>query len=276
MNEQMTSRKILITAKTYPSISKKYREIVCTAGILLNDDESPIGWIRLYPVRFRDLKFEFRYKKYQIISVDIVKNPKDNRPESFRPNDETIQIIRQIPPGPKGWSERKKFILPFQFSSTQEIYSQGQSLGIIRPKSILKTYFEKDDREHSEDKLAVLDQLDIFEQESMPSKLEKIPYKFGYEFIDEDGKSHRFSVIDWEISQLYRKCRDSSHQPSTQAREEEAVRKVLQKLESFRARDLHFIVGNQQRFQESFMIIGLFFPPVVQYMEADHEQMSFL
>lgn len=38
----MKTRKILIATKTYPSISKTYKETVCTPGILLDDQESPL------------------------------------------------------------------------------------------------------------------------------------------------------------------------------------------------------------------------------------------
>jgi hypothetical protein len=49
----MEHRKILIATKTYPSISRKYKETVCTAGILLDDNENPLQWIRIYPIRYR-------------------------------------------------------------------------------------------------------------------------------------------------------------------------------------------------------------------------------
>lgn len=41
----MERRKVLIATKTYPSISMKYRETVCTAGVLLDKDENPLQWI---------------------------------------------------------------------------------------------------------------------------------------------------------------------------------------------------------------------------------------
>ena len=41
-------KRIYILVKTYPTISEKYAELVCTAGIL--EDGS---WIRLYPMPFR-------------------------------------------------------------------------------------------------------------------------------------------------------------------------------------------------------------------------------
>lgn len=41
---------IFIIAKTYPTRSKKYKELVCTAGIKKDGE-----WIRIYPVPFRSL-----------------------------------------------------------------------------------------------------------------------------------------------------------------------------------------------------------------------------
>lgn len=43
----MALTKVLITVKTYPAISTKYDELVCTAGF--REDGS---WIRIYPVQF--------------------------------------------------------------------------------------------------------------------------------------------------------------------------------------------------------------------------------
>jgi hypothetical protein len=54
----MERRKILIATKTYPSISQKYRETVCTAGVLLDEREQPLQWIRIYPIRFRQAEID--------------------------------------------------------------------------------------------------------------------------------------------------------------------------------------------------------------------------
>ena len=86
----MERGKILIATKTYPSISTKYKETVCTAGILLDDDEKPLKWIRIYPIRFRELDFDKRYKRWSIVSAEIEKNEKDFREESYRINDTSI------------------------------------------------------------------------------------------------------------------------------------------------------------------------------------------
>ncbi|MEH2116225.1 hypothetical protein [Nostoc sp.] len=72
----MERRKILIATKTYPSISTKYQETVCTAGVLLDDDEKPVQWIRIYPIRFRQLDFDKRYPRWSIVSAKIEKMTK--------------------------------------------------------------------------------------------------------------------------------------------------------------------------------------------------------
>jgi hypothetical protein len=255
----MERRKILIATKTYPSISTKYKETVCTAGILLDEDEKPVQWIRIYPVRFRELEFDQRYKRWSVISAEIERNEKDFREESYRINDTSIGVIREI--GTKNnWEERKSFVLPLQFSSIAEIQAQGKSLGIIKPKSIEKYFLKKTDREWSSKQQAVQDQGDLFE----PSvDLEKIPYQFGYKFTEIDGVKHSYTISDWEISQLYRGCRNRSKSSDLEGKENEAISKVKQKLEDefLSKKDLYFIVGNLKNHCKVFMIIGIFYPP---------------
>jgi hypothetical protein len=49
----MARQRVLITAKTYPTLSRKYGETVCTAGV--REDGT---WVRIYPVPFRRLSEE--------------------------------------------------------------------------------------------------------------------------------------------------------------------------------------------------------------------------
>ena len=54
----MAKERVLITVKTYPTLSQKYIELVCTAGF--REDGS---WIRIYPSPFRFLEGDQKYKK---------------------------------------------------------------------------------------------------------------------------------------------------------------------------------------------------------------------
>jgi len=101
----MAKTKVLITVKTYPAISKKYEELVCTAGFL--EDGS---WIRIYPIQFRKKAYNEQYSKYDWIEADLVKKTSDFRPESFRPvaHEKPIVKVGEIPPdGPHGKNAEK-------------------------------------------------------------------------------------------------------------------------------------------------------------------------
>lgn len=262
----METRKILIATKTYPSISTKYQETVCTAGILLSEEENPLQWIRIYPIRYRYLDFDKRYPRWAIVSAKIKKNDQDYRPESFKIDDNSLEIIRKIDTT-NNWQERKSLVLSLQFRSIADIQAPGKSLGIIKPKSIERFFSKKTSREWNQKQQTVLNQLDLFEPNI---DLEKIPYQFVYQFTDEDNVPHKYSISDWEIMELYRKCRDRSQLSGLEA-EQYALEKVRQKLEDdfLESKDLYFIVGNLKNHAKSFMIIGLFYPPLVKFNQME-------
>ena len=166
----METRKILIATKTYPSISRKYKETVCTAGILLDDSENPLQWIRIYPIRYRYLDFDKNYPRWSIISARIERNDKDYRSESFRIDDSSLKIIKKIDTNNK-WEERKSFILPLKFHSITDIQKQKKSLGIIKPKYIEKYFYKKTSREWSISQQAILNGCDLH---MIPSQIREI------------------------------------------------------------------------------------------------------
>jgi hypothetical protein len=109
MANEKKREKILITVKTYPTLSGKYDELVCTAGF--REDGS---WVRIYPIPFRKKAYEERYSKYDWIEVDLIKNTSDFRPESYRPysHDSEIKILKNIGTGKKrDWAVRKEIVL---------------------------------------------------------------------------------------------------------------------------------------------------------------------
>ncbi len=85
MTREWVEREALITVKAYPNPSAKYHETVCVAAITKEE-----GWIRLYPVQFRSLPEEQRFKKYQRVRLRIAKHERDARPESYRLDENSI------------------------------------------------------------------------------------------------------------------------------------------------------------------------------------------
>lgn len=69
---------LLVNCKTYPAVSKKYIETVCTGGV-----EPDGSFVRLYPVPFRFLDGSEKYKRWDIIRVRAYRDTKDTRPESW-------------------------------------------------------------------------------------------------------------------------------------------------------------------------------------------------
>src|SRR3990172_10676861 len=78
----MEKERVLITVKTYPTLSRKYGETVCTAGV--REDGS---WVRIYPVPFRRLDETEQYRKFDWLECDLVKTRSDSRPDSRNPTD---------------------------------------------------------------------------------------------------------------------------------------------------------------------------------------------
>ena len=129
-------KKILITVKAYPNPSRKYSETVCCAGIDLNNFQ----WVRLYPIPFRDLDDNKKFKKYSIIEVDCYKTPDDRRPESFYVNSDTIKVIDWLDTKKDKWEKRKSIVLKLPVKSMCKVYEDAEdsdlSLGLIKPDEI--------------------------------------------------------------------------------------------------------------------------------------------
>jgi len=101
-------RRVLITVKAYPNPSKKYGETVCCAGVDLAANQ----WIRLYPIPFRDLDDEQRFKKYNVIEVNCAKATDDHRPESYKVDAGSIKVIEWWDSTKDNWAKRKSAVLP--------------------------------------------------------------------------------------------------------------------------------------------------------------------
>jgi hypothetical protein len=124
---------------TYPHPSSSYQELVCTAGVL--EDGS---FVRLYPIDYRYRPYWEWFDKYQWIRVRAERNPKDPRPESFRPIPNVpIESLSGVVDSTKdNWAERKRFVLAKGVQTMcglQALPQHTRSLGIIRPHTTLAT-----------------------------------------------------------------------------------------------------------------------------------------
>lgn len=268
----MAKQRVLITVKTYPTLSDKYLELSCSAGF--REDGS---WIRLYPVPFRLLEQEKQYKKYQWIEADIAKNKGDQRLESFKIiNTTEIKLLDEISTGKKrDWAERKRLIIDKNtiYTSLAEIiklaHSDKLSLVIFKPASVDDFVAEKAEADWPAAKLEKvlnsLKQTSLFKEEQDMSEFKimpKMPYKFSYKFKDAQGKSSTLMIEDWEIGQLYLNCVKNYGEKS-------AVAKVREKYfdDFVKTKDLYLFLGTTYEWHvrkapNPFVIIGTFHPPI--------------
>ena len=263
MQQQPVRLRLLVTVKTYPSVSTKYNELVCCAGIADSrcQDIGDSRWIRIYPVPYRDLPTQKQFEKYDIVELDAVRREqyKDDRPETWRPLLETMRVVDHVSVGRGNWDARMEWIRPTLlpgFAHLQDIQEQrNASLGAFRPEKILGVEVSPDQNTWSPAQMKVINQGDFF---SSKEPLEKVPYRFRLGFLDEGNKEHWLSVLDWEFYQLWRKERDRLGD------KEKAADQVKKKLESISGpdKDLILFAGNlaDPAKRKSFMILGCCYP----------------
>lgn len=261
----MPRERILITVKTYPTLSRKYGETVCTAGV--REDGS---WVRIYPVPFRRLDETEQYSKYDWIECDLVRSRRDPRPESHNPMD----MKQLLPVSHMGtndnWRERRQLLLEKSTVHTrrqdiiQAAKSNAVSLAVFRPRRVVDFIWEAEEREWSEEKLTQMrnmaNQGELFAEDAWRQTFKvipKLPYSFSYRFEDDAGKSSTLQVLDWEAGALYWNCLRAAR-----GDEQTALAKVRQKyFDDFASKYLHFFLGTTQEFHfrapNPWVIVGV-------------------
>ncbi|MBI4560163.1 MAG: hypothetical protein HY706_21420 [Candidatus Hydrogenedentes bacterium] len=271
----MPTERLLITVKTYPTLSRKYGELVCTAAV--REDGS---WVRLYPIPFRFLDYKERYAKYDWIETVLVKNSSDHRPESFHPVDpKEMKKVGHLGTD-DNWRERRKMLLGRCATHTSlnslidGAHKNEFSLAMFKPTQVLAFKWEVDERQWDPVRVDEMrkraDQGELFGDEDWRRSFKlipKLPYKFSYRFADSDGRESELLVLDWEVGMLFWHCLEQ-----TNGDEKLALAKVHEKyFNQFLQTDLHFFLGTTQQYHDwsanPWLIVGVFPIPYESQME---------
>jgi hypothetical protein len=264
----MALTKVLIAVKTYPTLSNKYDELVCTAGF-----KEDGNWIRIYPIPFRKLDYDKRYSKYDWVEIDLERNTSDFRLESFKPKsiDSVFKIVGKLSTD-DSWRLRKEIVLQNVHTNLTKLIAEAKdetkytSLAVFNPKEILDFTIEKAEREWDKKKLAKLkanaQQLNLFKNSENPFEVvQKLPFKFSFKFIDENDRESTLMIEDWEIGALF-----WNSLKRHEGDEAKACADVKAKyFEDFaKTKDLYFFLGTTREFHliapNPFVIIGTFHP----------------
>ena len=267
----MPRTRVLLTVTTYPLPSRSYDELVCTAGVL--EDGS---WIRIYPM---PLSFLSGLKKdgvvgttkYTWIELNLNKRQDDFRPESHSPEDYEFKdlVVGEHLGTDHEWEARKQFCLSNVYTNLKQLIEESKapknlSLATFKPTKILGLDIEKDTDDWKETWKALQNQLSLFGEKAEEARevMKKLPYKFFYRFVDEQGTQSRMMIEDWEIGVLYWKClRNAGNDEAL------ALQKVKEKYfdDFISKRDVYFFMGttkewHMRRGKNPFVIIGVFYP----------------
>jgi hypothetical protein len=264
MRPGYAEHKILIWGKTYPELSKKYIETVCTAGVL--ESGKPV---RLYPITYRYLNDE-QFKLYQWITAGLLKNPNDPRPESYKIDCDSITLGETLPATGDEWGKRGEFMFKdkgWQFESVDDLQAAQKrdrtSIGIVTPRAITKVEAadrSEEDAQSFEEKFEDLkktveaqrSQIQMFE-DAIPPEMKKLEFLKSRVMVSwlchaKACSGHRMQVLDWGLCELQR--REGS---------EAAVKRMAEicRLETY---DLRFFLGNLFQYPTSFLIVGMWYP----------------
>lgn len=261
----MESIEFVPVVKAYPALSKTYGEVSCIAGVEMLSTGP--RWIRLYPVPFRALEDSRQFAKYQPMRVRVETHSGDRRPETRRPDRDSIELLGDVIPTKNAWEMRRRFVEPLMTTSMCELLREQKahrtSLGAFRPRRVIDLVIEPSDIKEEKQQIArawaaqgsLLDGLDAQEKQHQIKELELLPwtFKYRYECDDPACNTHTQSIIDWEIAAFYRQVR---------TREDWRQRIKDRWIGELCApnRDTAFFVGNQHQYPQSFLVLGVWWP----------------
>lgn len=251
-------KRALIVVRTYPVPDALGIESSCTAAITDQGE-----WLRLFPVPWRLLKKDHRFTKYEWVRVAVSKAAEDSRIESHRLRPDGIEVLSDPLSTTNSWKARKEVVLPMMAHCLcclikQRDAQQYPTLGVVKPASINRLRIAPaDPPDWTPAELAMLRQQHLF-VEAPKQELEKIPFKFYYEFrcSEETCTGHMMMCTDWEMGASYRRWRSDYGEAGWEEKFRQRYEtEMIEKL------DTHFYVGTVAAHPNRWIIIGLFYPP---------------
>lgn len=253
-------KRVIITVKAAPNPSERHGETVCVAGIQV-DDLGRTSWIRLYPINFRHLDSDDRFKKYDVVDVECVPATQDSRAESWKPTISTMTTQTHL----RDWAKRAPWVEPLISADMCSLRdaaakdSSKPSLGLVRPKEITDFKLSRHEGWTPTEQAkidAYVNQLELFD-DSEKTPLDAPAYRghFHWTCWNPACRGHEMGLIDWEFVGQQRHLRG---RPDTEIRAALRQRWLDEVCAPDRA--VAFYVGNQAKRPQTFSILGVWWP----------------
>lgn len=250
---------VLVTVKAAPNPSETYGETVCVAGVLA--DLMHPGFVRLYPINFRDLESNDQFRKYQMITLEAVPARQDQRRESWRP------VLSSIVPGEvlDPWKPRQVWLDDYAEGSMCKINADvrvrrdAKSLALVRPREVTGLVFERHPGWTPEEQRKIdryVSQPELFNpRQKKPLQPPRFKARYKYRCHEATCRGHEQGLLDWEFVMLQRQLAGwDDAEICTQLRA-----KFLDMM-CDPSRDTAFFVGNQAKRVNVFSVLGVYYP----------------
>lgn len=253
-----TAMSVLITVKAAPNPSTSYGETVCVAGLRI--DPGSEGWVRLYPISFRDLDGSERFKKYQVVYLRAMPNRRDRRVESWRPNRESIRVGVFLPP----WNQRRAYIDPYIEDAMCTVHRAvtpkiaARSLAAVRPRRVRDLLIKAHPGWSSTEQAKAdkyVDQPDLTGRRRTALEAPRFQGWYSYVCWEPFCRGHRQGILDWEFVTFQRKLRHLSDDDLSTALREKFLHELCSP-----AREVAFYLGNQAKREQTFSVLGVYCP----------------
>ena len=249
---------VLITVKAAPNPSSTYGETVCVAGI--STDLAEPGWVRLYPINFRDLSSDGQFQKYDLIEVDANPATPDPRTESWKPIMTTMTRKAHLPP----WAKRRALVDPYVETSMCAI-NAGSLLPGSRSLAAIQVADVSDfvvtphpGWSHAEQEKidSYVNQLDLFGSNDRTAlEAPRFRGKYHWRCADRACKGHEQGLLDWEFVALQRNLYGRSDDETKASLRQRFLDEICGS-----GKDLAFYVGNQAKRHNVFSVLGVYYP----------------
>jgi hypothetical protein len=244
---QTRTERALVLVKAFPQPSQKYEETVCCAGI------NPLGeFVRLYPVRYRHLRADQQFVRWDVIEYEQERPSNDPRPESRHISEDSIRVVQrasQLSDDARvaSWAPHVSESLVALRAANVE---SGKSLGIVKPDQGSVRFRPRklqagspEARQLSSD----FKQVSLIDANPLPDLV--VEYEFSYRFTSA-GNKHDMKTHDWEVQAAYFAYKRRYG--------ESALDKLREEYEvSIPSRHLHLVMGTMLAHPRQFIAIGL-------------------
>lgn len=257
--DERVRMRVLVTVKAAPNPSEKYGETVCVAGI--RAELTHPGWIRLYPINFRDLPSDETFKKYQMITLEAVPARGDQRRESWKP------ILSSIIQGEflKPWKPRRLWLDDYiedsmcKLNADARDHADAKSLALIRPRDVSALKIERHPGWTPEEQRKIdryISQPELFDRkDKIALQPPQFRARYHYHCHQAGCKGHEQGILDWEFVMLQRQLAGRS---DADIKEELASKFLTMMCDP--KRDAAFFVGNQAKRVHVFSVLGVYYP----------------